>query len=217
MSGFDSLMTSLANGLNDLTAGQGVGGLADKAKSTWNAQSPLTQGAVAGGLLAVLLSGNARRLAVAGAEIGGAALIGSLAMKAYRDWQAESAATTPAAAAETEDLSLRLLQAMVAAAKADDVITAEERAALDLQVGKLGLGPEAEAVIRAALEGPLDAQGIAGLARSPQEAAGLYAASLLVINRKGAAEQAYLANLARLLGLDAALVRHLEANVPAQA
>lgn len=216
MPGFDSLLTSLSNGLNELTSGQGVGGLADKAKTTWNAQTPLTQGAVAGGLLAVLLSGNARRLMTTGAEIGGAALIGSLAMKAYRDWQAETA-TVSAAPAPGEDLSLRLLQAMVAAAKADDVITAEEHAALDVQISNLGLGPEAEAVIRTALDGALDAAGIAALAHTPQEAAGLYTASLLVVNRRGVTETAYLASLATALGLDAALVRPLEANVPSQA
>jgi uncharacterized membrane protein YebE (DUF533 family) len=86
-----SLLDSLLGGVKDLTAGQNMGQMASqlsaKARTTWEGQSTLTKGAVAGGLLAMLLSGNARKLVGTGAKIGGAALIGGLAFKAYEDWK----------------------------------------------------------------------------------------------------------------------------------
>jgi uncharacterized membrane protein YebE (DUF533 family) len=225
MAVIDSVFSFLSKALGEVAAGLHLGPLAenltDKAKATWNAQTPMTQGAIAGGAIALLLSGNARRLLSAGAEVGGAALIGGLAMKAYAEWQADKEAAAAAAvyaathpAPYPDDLAHRLLQAMVAAAKADEVITAEERAALERQVARLGLGEEADLLIMAEMEAPADAARIAALARTPHEAAGLYTASLLVVDRKGVAERAYLAALAAALGLDRAQVRRLEANVP---
>ena len=188
MAGFSSILGSLATGLTELAAqnigGQNVGGLASKAKTTWGNQSTLTKGAIAGGLLGVLLSGNARRLVGTGVEVGGAALIGSLAMKAFSDWQSgKQAAAAPANAAppplpsasgtaflptdpaQAEDLSHRLLQAMVAATKADGVVTPEERTAIDAHLADLGLGAEAEDMIRAQLDKPLDIGEVAALAK----------------------------------------------------
>lgn len=216
MPGIQSLFASLANGLGELTSAQGVSGLTDKAKTTWNAQTPGTKGALAGGLLGLLLSGNTRRMAGSVVKVGAAALIGRLAMQAYSDWQSGSAAPATEAP-EAEDLSHRLLQAMIAAAKADGVISPEERGIVEAQLTTLGLGVEAEALIRAELDAPLDAAFVAALARTPQEAAALYTASLLVIDQRSLAEQAYLEALAARLGLDAGLVRRLEANVPVQA
>ena len=210
MPGFDSFMTTLSDALNALLAARNSD-LADRAKATWNAQTPATQGAVAGGLLAILFSGNARKLVSASVEIGAGAFIGSLAMKAYRGWQDEAARMS------SVELSLDLLQAMVAAAMADGVIDPVERAALEVQIVRLGLGPDPETVVQFALDGPLEALDIAALARTRDEAAGLYTASLLVVNRKGPSQKAYLATLASALGLTPALVRHLQANVPAQA
>ena len=66
-----SLLDSLLGGVKDLTGGQSAGQMAGKARAAWDGQSTLTKGAVAGGLLAVLLSGNARRLVGTGAKIGG--------------------------------------------------------------------------------------------------------------------------------------------------
>ena len=231
MAGFSSLLGSLASGLSELAAGQNVGGLVQTAKTTWGNQSTLTKGAIAGGLLSVLLSGNARKLVGTGVGMGGAALIGSLAMKAFSDWQAGNAAPTPNMSqaplpapggtaflptdpAQSEDLSHRLLQAMIAATKADGVVTPQERGAIEAQLADLGLGPEAEAMIRTQLDLPLDIGQVAGLAHNPQEAAGVYTASLLVVNRNGAAEKGYLGMLAARLGLDPTLVAHLEATVP---
>ena len=226
MAGLNGLLGGLLGGLNDLTAAQGgIGGLANTAKGAWNSQSTLTKGAIAGGLLGVLLNGNARRMVGTGVEVGGAALIGGLALQAFSNWQAGRAAATaadpvpaahgtaflPSDPAAAEDLSKRLLQAMVAATKADGVVTDAEQAAIDGQLAKLGLGEAAQVMISVELAAPTDVGRIAALARNPEEAAAIYTASALVVNRQGAAEKGYLAMLAARLGLDAGLVQHLEA------
>lgn len=222
-----SLIDALLSGVQDMTKGGGVGGLAAQAKDAWGNQSTLTKGAIAGGLLGVLMSGNARKLVGTGVQVGGAALVGALAYRAYQDWkdgkQPSAAATSPAAlpppspaflpqsAADMEDLSLRLVQAMVAATKADGHVTSAERARIKAQLPNLGLGEEAQALIAAEIDAPFDVSRIAALAHSPEEAAEVYAASLLVIDPEAPAEKGYLAMLAARLNLDAGLVAHLHA------
>ena len=234
MTGAKSILDSLMGGLSDLTKGQGVGqsvsGLTQTAKSAWDGQSSLAKGAIAGGLFGVLMSGNARRLLGTGVKIGGAALIGGLAMRAYENWKSGKSADTteagagpvalprpdgtaflPSDSAEAEDLAERILQAMVAAAKADGSVTDDERSKINAQLTQMGLGSEAAAMIAAELEAPLDVGRIAALARNEQEAVSLYTASLLVVDPDGASEKGYLAMLAARMGLDPGLVTHLHA------
>ena len=220
-----SFLDNLLEGAKNLTGGHGAAGLADKAKDSWNSQSTLTKGAIAGGLLGVLLSGNARRLVGTGVKVGGAALIGGLAYKAYEDWKNGKAAGAedlvalpepsdrflPSDQTAAEDLAQRLLQAMVAATKADGHVTAEERARIADHLPRLGLGEAAQAMIAAELDAPLDFNRIAALANSEEEAAEVYAASLLAVDPAGAAEKGYLAMLAARLNLDPGLVAHLHA------
>jgi len=218
-----SLLDSLLGGVKDLTAGQSAGQIAGKARAAWQGQSTLTKGAVAGGLLAMLLSGNARKLVGTGAKIGGAALIGGLAFKAYEDWKngksvanaspddpialpKPTEAFLPSDQTDADALSQRLLQAMIAAAKADGQITPAERARITDTLPQLGLGPEAQDLITAELDTPLD---IAALAQGEEQATEIYAASLLAIDPDGAAEKGYLTLLAARLQLDPGLVDHL--------
>jgi len=226
-----SLLDSLMGSVTQMTGGAGSGGLADKAKSAWDGQSGLGKGAIAGGLLGILLTGGGRKILGAGIKVGGAALIGGLAYKAYEDWKAGKAATAepgpvalpqpegtaflPSDPASADDLAARLLQAMVAAAKADGHVTTEERARIEAQLGSLGLGAQAHAMIAAELDAPLDAGRIASLARSQEEATEIYAASLLTVDPEGAAEKGYLAMLAARLNLPADLVAHLHARAAA--
>lgn len=218
------------------TSKSGIGGFAGQAMEAWNRQSGMTKGAIGGGLLAVLLgSSGTRKLAGSALKVGGAALVGGLAYKAWQDWQAgksaaatpqdapvalpapEGSAFAPADEAAQDELATRLLQAMVAAAKADGHVTSAERRRIGTQLAELGLGSEAQAMIEAELDAPLDVGRIAALARSPEEAAEVYAASLLVVDPESPAEKGYLAMLAARLKLDPALVAHLQAKVGALA
>ena len=63
----------------------------------------------------------------------------------------------------------------------------------------------------------LDIDAVAGAAETPEEAAEIYAASLLAIDIDNAAERGYLAMLAARLKLDDALVAHLQQTVAAAA
>lgn len=233
MNGAKSLLDSLLGQVSSLTQGQGLGqtaqGLGTKAQEAWSNQSGLGKGAIAGGLLGILMSGGGRKLLGKGVQVGGAALIGGLAYKAYQDWQAgksasdtsgpvalpkpEGTAFLPSDPVQANDLSARLVQAMVAAAKADGHVTPQERARINSQLATLGLGAEAQGMIAAELDTPLDAGRIAALARSEEEAAEIYAASLLTVDPDGAAEKGYLAMLAARLNLHPGLVAHLHAKV----
>ena len=227
MIGAKSLLDSLMGQVGNLTQGQGAAGLGGKAKEAWTAQSGLGKGAIAGGLMGVLMAGGGSKMLGKGVQIGGAALIGGLAYKAYEDWKAGKAATPepgpialpkpdgtaflPSDPMQANDLSARLLQAMVAAAKADGHVTQAERMRIDTQLATLGLGAEAHAMITAELDTPLDAGRIAALARNEEEATEIYAASLLTVDPNGAAEKGYLAMLAARLNLHPGLVDHLHA------
>jgi uncharacterized membrane protein YebE (DUF533 family) len=213
-----SLLDSVMAGVGQMTGGQGAKGLADKAKGAWNDQSALGKGAIAGGLLGILLTQGGRRLLGTGLKVGGMAAIGGLASKAYEDWKRSQDATAlpgpegaflPEDPARADELATHLLQAMIAAAKADGHVSPEERARIDEQLANLGLEEEAAALIAAELDAPLDVARIAGLAQSEGEAAQIYAASLMVVDPDHPAEQAYLGDLAAALKLDAGLVERL--------
>lgn len=220
-----SLLDGLMGSVTEMTKGAGLGDLATKAKDAWADQSTLAKGAIAGGLLGVLLSSNARQMLGTGLKVGGMAAIGGLAYRAWEDWQAGKAADTAGEAAAApggslfapndadaaDDLAARLLQAMVSATKADGHVTEAERANIDAQLEALGLGDAATALIKTELDAPVDAGRIAALADQPEDGVQLYAASLLVVDPNGPAEAAYLASLADKLGLAADLVAHLHA------
>ena len=92
-----SLLDSLMGGLGQATGGQGAKGLADKAKGAWDNQSTMGKGAIAGGLLAVLMTQGGRRMLGTGVKVGGMAAIGGLAFKAYEDWKAGQDSNDPSA------------------------------------------------------------------------------------------------------------------------
>lgn len=220
-----SLLDSLLGGAHCLTRDPGAQGMAAQARGLWDAQSGPAKGAIAGGLLGVLLSGNARLMVGSGIRAGGAALIGSLAYRAYADWQAgregsgagTGAGVTPRALTarsfDPDDaVAERLLQAMVAAAKSDGHVTPQERRVIEVKLARMDLEAEAQALIAAELDSPLDAGRIAGLARNEAEAVEIYAASLLVVDAAGAAEAGYLAMLAARLGLEPDLVAQVHAH-----
>ncbi len=219
-----SLLDNLMGGLNQMTGGQGARGIADKAKESWNNQSTLGKGAIAGGLLGILLTQGGRRVLGTGLKIGGMAAIGGLAYKAYEDWKAgrsgggaaalpkpDGTAFLPDGDEAADTLATHLLQAMIAAAKADGHVTPDERARIDGQLGSLGLGEDAMALITAELDAPLDVARIAALAASEAEATQIYAASLLAVDVDSETEKAYLASLAQALKLEQGLVDRLQA------
>ena len=186
----------------------------------------LAGGAVAGGLASILMgSKGGKKLAKGALKIGGAAVLGGLAYKAYQNWQANKGAATtvpmgdmkditpkaegtpflPAPKAERDELSLSLLRAMIAAAKADGHIDADEQKRIFAKIDELALDTEAKAFVFDELRKPLDIDAVVRGAATPEAAVEVYAASALAIDPDDPAEQAYLAMLASRLKLDPGL------------
>jgi uncharacterized membrane protein YebE (DUF533 family) len=193
-------------------------------------------GAVAGGLAALLLgSKTGRKLAGNAVAYGGMAVLGALAYRAYQNYLAgklpaaspssdtlaalpppSGTPFNPANEADQQSLARNLLRAMIAAAKADGHIDATEQANIFSQINKLNLSSEEKAFVIDELQRPLDIDAVAKGARSQEEAAEIYAASLLSIDLDNAAERGYLSMLAARLNLDEKLVAHLHATIEAE-
>ena len=175
-------------------------------------------GAVAGGLLGLLLGGNSGRRGGGLLGYGGAAALGALALQAYQNYQSKqaggvgqladvSAQGLPHArpAADGSPFELTLVRAMVGAAKSDGHIDATEQRRLFAEVERLGLDAEAKAYIFDLLTQDVDLYDLARAATTPEQGAELYLAARLAIDPDQPAERAYLDALATRLGLPAEL------------
>jgi uncharacterized membrane protein YebE (DUF533 family) len=208
--------------------GQGGGGMMGRVGDLAR-NNPLLTGGVAGGLAGLLLGKGFGKDII---KYGGMAVIGGLAYKAYRDYQAgqqnqgqapayapaghgaEDFALPPpespfAAANAPMQLAETLIVAMIAAAKADGHIDAEERGMIEAKLGEMG--GDARAALAAELDRPLDAHAIAAMADSEQAKAEIYAMSALICGGDHPMERAWLDSLSAALGLEPAVAREIEA------
>jgi uncharacterized membrane protein YebE (DUF533 family) len=181
--------------------------------------SALGKGAAAAGVLGLLLGTGAGRKLTGGAlKLGSLAALGGVAYKAYQNWRAGQAGETAEAGAPVGNLagpaaeqrSRALIKAMVVAAKADGHVDEAERQRIFEGIARLGLQGSAVALLSAEIDAPVDPAAVAAGADSPEAAAEIYLASLLVIDPDQPSERRYLDELARHLGLDGALVAALE-------
>jgi uncharacterized membrane protein YebE (DUF533 family) len=182
-------------------------------------------GGIAGGLASgLLLSKAGRKLGKRALELGGLAVIAGLgytAWRRYQDGRAAGPATRsagelpagflppPTQAQALDSLGRVLLQAMIAAARADGKLDGDERRALFEHVARLELPEKERADLYAALERPVDVPTLVAAATTQERAVEIYAASLLAIEVDTPAERGYLAMLAAALGLPDALVAHI--------
>ncbi len=223
-------------GLPQQQGGQGgvgdmIGGLGNV---LGNNMGGIGGGAVAGGLAALLLgSKSGRKMAGSALQLGGMAVVGALAYRAYQNWQSGQTVTQstvpsaqgalppppadtpflPARESDQQSLSRHLLRAMISAAKSDGHVDAKEQATIFAEMDKLPLDADDKAFVIDELRKPLDVDAVASAARTPEEAASIYTASLLAIDVDNASERAYLGLLAARLNLDDGLVKHLQATV----
>jgi uncharacterized membrane protein YebE (DUF533 family) len=188
-------------------------------------------GGLAGGALASVLSGNkkVRKLAGSALQLGGVALVGGLAYKAWQNHQKRAGTVTGTGPATPPDgsaflpasddtaaasaLSLLLARAMISAAKADGQIDTRESQTLLNQINSLDMPAEDKAFLFEEYARPLDMHKLTADLDSPEHAAEVYAASVLMIGPPSPPEQIYLDNLARELALDAGLVQEIHATV----
>jgi uncharacterized membrane protein YebE (DUF533 family) len=178
--------------------------------------SGLGKGALAGGILALLLgTKSGRKLSGVAIKIGSVAALGGLAYTAYQKWQQSqgiqtSDAPTNLSAEEASQRSLAVLSAMIGAAKSDGQLDEAERKAITSQVSASELNPEATALLNQQIENPLDVDVIAQSASSPEVAAEMYLASMMVVDQANDHEEAYLKNLAEAMKLEPAFIAQLQ-------
>lgn len=182
-------------------------------------------GAAVGGALGLLLgSRRGRSLGGKALKIGTVAALGALAWRAYNDWQAQQQAGSPGPAAGVpppafeqlpapalEDHSRAMLKAMIAAAKSDGHLDERERAAVEAELSRLDADPATRAWVESELRRPIDPADVAAAATTPEMAAEIYLASVVVVDDTTTMERAYLDELARRLGLAPELKATLEA------
>jgi uncharacterized membrane protein YebE (DUF533 family) len=178
------------------------------------------KGALSGGALGLLLGKHktTRKLAT----YGGLAAIGVMAYRAYAEHQAQqgAAAVQPQTVdrvppAQVELHSRAILQALVAAAKADGHIDAREREAIEGEFTRIDPDAELQQWLHAELEKPLDPGEVARAATTPEIASEMYLASLLAADEQNFMERAYLDELATQMGIDEALKLRLQQQIKA--
>jgi uncharacterized membrane protein YebE (DUF533 family) len=192
----------------------------------------LATGGVAGGLAGILLGGKtSKKMAKGAVKFGGTAALAGLAYKVYTEWQAsknqpaqaeapppmkditpkpEGTPFLPSLPKQRDDMSLAILRAMIAAAKADGHIDGMEQQKIFGKLDEMDLDTEAKAFVMDELRKPLDIDSVVAAATSTELAVEIYAASVLAIDPDDPAEQAYVAMLASRLKLDPGLKKTIE-------
>ena len=211
--------------LGRVTGGRTPDQLIEQAKGMFNS-NPALATAVLGGLGALVFgTSTGRSVAGSAAKLGGLALIGGLAYKAYQNYQAgkpllnaaqQEVLPAPAGTgfepqAASEATALVFIRAMIAAAAADGHIDAEEQSAILGGLKEAGLDQEAHEWLAQEMAKPASIDTLVEAAESPELAAQIYTAARIAINPDNAAEKDFLAGLAGSLGLDAELVANIDA------
>lgn len=171
-----------------------------------------------GGLLGGLLGGATGSHRRPGGKYAALASLGMMAFQAYQAWQRQQPAASQQAVSTIDTLegpaaevhSKAILLALIAAAKADGKIDAEEQQQISAQIDKQGDDPELQRWLEAEVAKPLSAADVAQYATEPGIASEMYLASVLVVDDQQPAERAYLDELAAALGLEPQLKAHLE-------
>ncbi|WP_324132198.1 tellurite resistance TerB family protein [Bosea sp. (in: a-proteobacteria)] len=212
--------------MGQVTGGRSAQDVLAQAKAMFD-KNPAMATAVLGGLGALVFGSSTGRAVVgSAAKLGGMALIGGLAYKAYQNYQSgkpmldigSSPELLPAprgtgfeAEAATEATALLFIRAMIAAAAADGAIDAEERTTILGGLREAGFDQEANEWLEQEMASPASIETLVAGAESPELAAQIYTAARIAINPDTAGEKNFLAALSAELGLEAELVANIDA------
>ncbi|WP_295390554.1 tellurite resistance TerB family protein [uncultured Thiodictyon sp.] len=200
----ETAKTTLGNAATNPTQAAGLGAVLG---SVLGGGGSSVSGAVKGGALALLAGVAYKALTSAGqgAEGGAAPAFSGGAVPV-----AMTAAPTPADHQVLANTAELVIRGMINAAKADGEVTADEIIRIVGKLKEAGMDGDAEAWIMKELRQPLDLDAFAAAIPNQEVAAQVYAASLLAIEVDTPQEQAYLADLAKKTGLDAAVVQNIQ-------
>ena len=206
-------------------SGGGLGGLLGgllKGTSTGNAPAGGGLGGLLGGLGGLLggapTGGTTQTRSGGGMNYAALASLGMAAFQAYQAWQRQQA-TAPQQAIQTVDQldgpeaeahSHGVLRALIAAAKADGTIDAQEKQMISAEIGRHTDDPQLQQWLDAEVAKPLNAADFADYANDPALAAEIYLASVMLVNDQQEAERNYLDDLVGQLRIDPQLQVHLE-------
>jgi uncharacterized membrane protein YebE (DUF533 family) len=210
--------------VGQVTGGRSAQDVLAQAKAMFD-KNPAMATAVLGGLGALVFGTSSGRAVIgSAARLGGMALIGGLAYKAYQNYQSgkpllevgnpellpppRGTGFEPEAASEAT--ALLFIRAMIAAAAADGAIDAEERTAILGGLREAGFDQEANEWLEGEMANPASIEALAQGAQSPEVAAQIYTAARIAINPDTPKEKDFLAGLAASLGLDAELVANID-------
>lgn len=197
-------------------------------------------GGLAGGMATKMISKkSARKLGKNALKLGGIAAVGAVAYTAYKRYNNNTTNQSPAPGSQapaellpapqnsaflpeinnkaaSNQHSLTLIRAMIAAARADGQMDMQESQAIFDKIESLGLDDENRALLIEEMNHPVNMDTIIQSATTPELAAEIYTASLLAVDVDTAAEKGYLNMLAARLKLPASLVSEIEQQVEAQ-
>ncbi|WP_457090326.1 tellurite resistance TerB family protein [Microvirga sp. P5_D2] len=216
-------------------SGQSPEQLLQKAKDLAAQHPGLTQAALVG-LAGLLFKGRKKgKLTGSLVKLGGLAVIGGLAYRAYQSHQGSkeiggTQGTTPALAggsatseaisppeqsrfhpvSQTEDDALLFLKTMVAAASSDGHIDEAERARIVKGLMEAGIDPDSSRWLDTEMASPADVEELAANVNDPELAAQVYAAARIAIDPDTMQEREFLHQLAEALDLDPSTRRQID-------
>jgi uncharacterized membrane protein YebE (DUF533 family) len=180
--------------------------------------SNLGKGAVAGGLLTLMLgTKGGRKVTGKVVKYGTLAAAAAVAYRAFQSWQTQQSdeqdglSINDLPEQDAKDRGLLLVQAMIAAANADGHIDSDELASIQKQLGELNLSDEIVAMLQSEFAEPLTAEQLADKVDSTAAAAEVYLLSSLIIDEANPEERKYLDCLADAMRLPMELATRLEA------
>lgn len=245
---FDNLINQfLPGGTTGSSNVSGAGSDASGGKLGGMEMGSLAAGAALGGLTGLLagsksgrrMSRKVMRAGRSAAGVGGLALIGGLAYKAYSNYksqQAETAESEPTVAApssgnasfsgnegpatdanvDSSKLGMLIVRSMIAAALADGELDQQEEEKIFGQINETQLSKEEQDFLFAELKTPLSASEIVAQCGSEDEAIQVYAAVLMTIEVDTLQERKFVFDLKQGLNISEALAASIEAEVAAE-
>jgi len=191
-------------------------GVPEQGESREAMVSGLGKGAIAGGLLALLVgTKGGRKVSGKVIKYGSLAAVATMAYKTYQGWAAqnspvEGAAITDLDAESAKERGLTLVRAMIAAANADGHIDQNEQRTIQAKLVEMNLDESTLASMQSEIAQPVTPEQLASGVDSRAAAAEVYLLSSLVVDEANPEERNYLDRLAAALGLPSDLSAKLE-------
>lgn len=228
----NNLLNQFIGTENQSDAGKNITGISNLLGKIRNSlPESLVGGAAAGSIVALLTSNkSARKFASTAASYGGAAVLGGLAFKAFKNWQLNSQYQSPVTRQSATtcsdstigyenyhygshvaapDYELKLIKAMIASAKADGHIDAEEQHEIFQSIARMNLSSEMKTTVFDLLNHPISMEDIVRGVHDIGQKSELFLAACLVVDPDIPSVNVHLDQMANALMLPEDLKRQI--------